>query len=230
MSRHTFVLASSKPWHRDLWSPGENNSAHWVWVETPEELASEVARHDDIRYVFFLHWHWRVPERIWKGWECVCFHMTDLPYGRGGSPLQNLIQLGHRETRLSALRMVEELDAGPVYAKRPLSLDGSAETIFRRSALLAFELIHWMVREQPEPVPQEGEPVVFQRRTPEQSRLPDQGRLEGLYDFIRMLDAPTYPAAFLEHGGFVIEFRDAEMDAQALTATVRIRNIEDPET
>ncbi len=23
--------------------------------------------------------------------ECVCFHMTDVPYGRGGSPLQNLI-------------------------------------------------------------------------------------------------------------------------------------------
>ena len=230
MSRHTCVLASSKPWHRDLWSPGENDSIHWVWVETPEELAAEVGRHEDIRYVFFLHWHWRVPERIWKGWECVCFHMTDLPYGRGGSPLQNLIQLGHRETRLSALRMVEELDAGPVYAKRSLSLDGSAETIFRRSALLAFELIHWMVREQPEPGPQEGEPVVFQRRTPEQSRLPDQGRLEGLYDFIRMLDAPTYPAAFLEHGGFVIEFRDAELDAQALTATVRIRTIEDPET
>ena len=46
------------------------------------------------RYIFFLHWDWRVPHVIWQQHECVCFHMTDVPYGRGGSPLQNLILEG----------------------------------------------------------------------------------------------------------------------------------------
>lgn len=30
----------------------------------------------------------------------------------GGAPLQNLIQRGHRDTMLTALRMVREMDAG----------------------------------------------------------------------------------------------------------------------
>ena len=61
-------------------------------------------------------------KEIIKRFECVCFHMADVPYGRGGSPLQNLIARGHRETKLTALRMVEDFDAGPVYSKMPLCL------------------------------------------------------------------------------------------------------------
>ncbi len=56
--------------------------------------------------------------------------MTDLPYGRGGSPLQNLIQRGHTSTMLTALRCGAGLDTGDVYLKQPLSLHGSAEEIF----------------------------------------------------------------------------------------------------
>ena len=56
--------------------------------------------------------------------------MTDLPYGRGGSPLQNLIIRGHKKTKISALRMVNELDAGPIYFKRSLSLNGNAQKIY----------------------------------------------------------------------------------------------------
>ena len=56
--------------------------------------------------------------------------MSDLPYGRGGSPLQNLIIREHRKTMISAIQCVKEIDAGPVYLKKPLSLEGSAEEIF----------------------------------------------------------------------------------------------------
>lgn len=66
-----------------------------------------------------------VPEAVLIAAECVCFHMTDVPYGRGGSPLQNLIVRKHKKTKLTALKMTEEIDAGPVYCKRELSLDGS---------------------------------------------------------------------------------------------------------
>lgn len=42
-------------------------------------------------YIFLPHWSYIIPREITDNWECVVFHMTDLPYGRGGSPLQNLI-------------------------------------------------------------------------------------------------------------------------------------------
>ncbi|WP_417547462.1 hypothetical protein [Marinobacter segnicrescens] len=184
----------------------------------------------DVRYIFFLHWSWLVPETVWKNYECVCFHMTDVPYGRGGSPLQNLIVRGHEETMLTALRMVEEMDAGPVYAKSRLLLEGTAHEIYLRAGELSFELIDWMIKHEPQPEPQKGEAVVFRRRTPEQSLLPAFGTVTDLYDHIRMLDAPTYPKAYLEHGDFILEFSDAGASEEELIATVKIRKKSDQGT
>jgi methionyl-tRNA formyltransferase len=149
--------------------------------------------------------------------------MTDVPYGRGGSPLQNLIVHGHTKTRVSALRMVAELDAGPVYLKRPLDLSGRAQEIFERLSALVFDMIEEIVGNNPEPVPQTDEPVVFNRRTPAQSVLPAEGDLKKVYDHIRMLDAETYPRAFLENGDYRLEFSHARLcEDGALWATVTI--------
>ena len=44
--------------------------------------------------------------------------MTDLPYGRGGSPLQNLILKGKKTTKITAFKMIDKIDAGPIYLKK----------------------------------------------------------------------------------------------------------------
>lgn len=216
------IIASSKPWHWEVASSKKYfSSDRFVWVCNKEELSSKLKELPDIRYIFFLHWNWLVPESIWKNYECVCFHMTDVPYGRGGSPLQNLIVRGHTQTQLTALRMVEEMDAGPVYTKRPLSLDGTAHEIYIRAGHLSYEIMQWMIEQEPTPVAQEGESTTFQRRKPEQSQLPSEGELSQIYDHIRMLDAPTYPHAFIEYGDFILEFTGASIDEQEVSATVR---------
>ncbi len=214
-----YIIASSKPWHRQRLEALLQPVDSWLWVSSPEELHEAVERVQP-RYVFFLHWHWMVPESIWSRHECVCFHMTDVPYGRGGSPLQNLIVAGKTDTMLTALRMVDAVDAGPVYAKRPMSLQGRAEDIYIRAGQLSFDIMQWMVEAKPEPVPQTGEVVAFQRRKPEQSELPTTGSLSAIYDHIRMLDAPTYPLAFLDCGDFRIEFSSAELQGDVLHAKV----------
>ena len=150
--------------------------------------------------------------------------MTDLPYGRGGSPLQNLISAAHIETTVTALRMVGEMDAGPVYAKLPMSLEGRAEDIYLRAGQLSWEMIFWIIENHPSPVPQEGEPTYFKRRKPEESELPRKASSDQLYDHIRMLDAPTYPLAFINHGGFRFEFSHAKMQDDQITARVVIRH------
>jgi methionyl-tRNA formyltransferase len=184
---------------------------------------------EEPRYVFFLHWSWLVPEEIWSRHECVCFHMTDVPYGRGGSPLQNLIMAGKKDTVLTALRMIEQMDAGPVYAKRPLSLSGRAEDIYLRAGDLSLEVIRWMIHAEPQPIPQKGSPTVFARRKPEQSRLPAEESVGGIYDRIRMLDAPTYPLAFIEHGNYRLEFSHAQLLDGELSAKVVFRQSQEPE-
>lgn len=72
------------------------------------------------------------------------------------------------------------------------------------------------------PHPQQGEAVTFKRRTPEESNLQDIDNLDRLYDHIRMLDAETYPHAFLETNTMRIEFFDAQKNNDEISAHVRI--------
>ena len=119
--------------------------------------------------------------------------------------------------------MIKEMDSGPVYSKKPLSLDGSAEEIYIRGGKLSLEIIRWMIEHNPQPTPQEGEVVTFKRRKPEQSSLPNSGNLQSVYDFIRMLDADGYPRAFIEHGEYLINFRNARLDGERVVAEVEIK-------
>jgi methionyl-tRNA formyltransferase len=146
------IFASCKPWHKPLFEHLKSKfDFNWIFVSTPSEL-DDVIIGNNPRFIFFLHWNWLVPEIIWKQHECVCFHMTDVPYGRGGSPLQNLIQAGHKKTKLTALRMVSEMDAGPVYTKKSLQLEGTAQEIYVRAGALSAEIIEWMIENEPVPI------------------------------------------------------------------------------
>lgn len=175
------------------------------------------------RFVFLPHWSYLIPPEIHQRFECVIFHMTDLPFGRGGSPLQNLISRGIYETQLCALRCVRDLDAGPIYLKRPLSLHGNAEEIFLRSAELVREMVVEIISTAPEPQPQQGEVVRFNRRRPEQSDIAALTDLRQVYDYIRMLDADGYPPAYIEVGGLRLEFSRAALKNGEIVADVRIR-------
>ena len=218
----TFVLATSRPWNEIMAARLTERTGHAFHLITrKEDLTPERLRGISPRYVFFPHWSYLIPAAIHQGWECVIFHMTDLPYGRGGSPLQNLIQRGHRATQLTALRCVAELDAGPIYLKRPLCLEGSATEIFLRAAGLIEDMIETIIREAPEPQPQQGDPVIFSRRKPAESDL-SQAPIQNLtdfFDFIRMLDAEGYPRAFLDLHGHRIELSRVHQEQDRLVGT-----------
>lgn len=222
----TYVVVGSKPWNYRIFCeiichyPGR-----WVFYSTKAELTIESLALLNPRFIFFLHWSWIVTDKIVDNYECVCFHMADVPYGRGGSPLQNLIMNGHRQTKLTALRMVHELDAGPVYMKRDLCLEGNAEEIYLRATYLSAEMIKDIITTNPVPMPQAGEAVVFKRRTPAQSAIPSFGSLIQLHDFIRMLDVDGYPRAFIEYNGFRYEFSRANLYDGHIIADVKITPI-----
>jgi methionyl-tRNA formyltransferase len=219
----SYIFATAKPWNsaaivrRKAEFPGPVELLERPCQLTPERLLKVAPR-----YIFFPHWSWIVPAAIVNQFECVCFHMTDVPYGRGGSPLQNLIERGHTETKISALRMTEEIDGGPVYLKHPLDLGGHAQAIFERAADIMVNMALEISRTNPQPRPQLGEPTLFQRRTPDQSCLPTEASLEKIFDHIRMLDAETYPRAFIQHGALRLTFSNATRSGDLLEAKVTI--------
>ena len=194
-------------------------------IHEKEELNLLVLEEMNPKFIFFLHWSWIIPKEIFDKYNCVVFHMTDVPYGRGGSPLQNLILRGFKETKISALKVQEGVDSGPVFLKRGLSLAGSAQEIFIRAGKIMGEMIKQIVDENPFPIPQQGVGTTFKRRRPEESNIEANYYcdLASLYDFIRMLDAPGYPHAFIESNGFKFEFKNASFSKDGeLTAYVRI--------
>jgi methionyl-tRNA formyltransferase len=217
----------SKSWNRRIFEEVICQfTGAWQFLHSPEDLTIESVSKFNPKFLFFLHWSWKVPKKIIERFECICFHMADVPYGRGGSPLQNLITRGHRETKLTALRMVEDFDAGPVYLQKPLSLEGNAEAIYIRAGYLSAEMIKIIIDSNPVPKPQTGDPVVFPRRKPGQSRIEKHNSLHDLHDFLRMLDAEGYPKAFIDHKGFRYEFSRAAIYDGQIIADVSIRQLE----
>ena len=199
------VIATIKEWninnYFELKKELENEYSFYL-ISNKDELSLEKIEKINPKYIFFPHWSWIIPENIYKNYECILFHMTDLPYGRGGSPLQNLIINKVYNTKISAIKVSKELDEGDVYLKEDFDISkGSANEIYINASKLIFKkLIPNILRQNPTPVRQEGDVVNFKRRTPEQSNIKmlNDVSIANLYDFIRMLDAPSYPKAYLE--------------------------------
>ena len=218
-----YIVATIHPWNIDAFAHySQKLTGNWHLITSREELTLAKIKPLNPDYIFFPHWSWIVPTEIINNWQCVCFHMTDVPFGRGGSPLQNLIIRGIEQTKVSALQMTKKLDAGPVYLKHHMELNGSAESIFKQLALIITKMIAKIITTKPTPKAQSGDIVCFERRTPSQSEIPNHLSPEELYDFIRMLDAPNYPKAYIQQGHNKLEFSNAKLENGSLTATITL--------
>lgn len=207
------VIATIKSWNIERAKALQEKYAgvHEIVIYTKkEEFTIENVKAFGPDYILMPHWSYIVSDEITQNWNCVVFHMTDLPYGRGGSPLQNLIVRGHKETKISAIKVTAQIDGGPVYMKKPLSLEGAAQEIFVRCSDIIFgEMIPRFLEEQLEPMEQIGEPVIFKRRTEKDGEITSDMELDKIYDYIRMLDAEGYPRAYIEFGEYRLSFENA---------------------
>ena len=111
----------------------------------------------------FPHWSYLVPEKIVNGFKCICFHSSPLPYGRGGSPIQNMIKNGFSETEVCSLLMKKELDTGPVYLRTKIDLSGTLDEILIRAYEAIAQQIKILKSTKIIPKPQEEASFNFQR-------------------------------------------------------------------
>ncbi|MFW5887041.1 MAG: formyltransferase family protein, partial [Bacteroidota bacterium] len=121
------------------------STSDYYFINEKEELTIDTLKKAQPKFIFFPHWSYIIPSEIFENFNCIVFHMTDLPFGRGGSPLQNLISRGIHETKISAIKVVKELDAGPVYLKKDLSLYGTAEEIYLRAGDIIIRMIEEII-------------------------------------------------------------------------------------
>lgn len=220
-----YLVATVKTWNIENFNELKEKHPGYGFgmVDKKEGLTLPFLESYKPEYVFFPHWPWMIPESIYVNYNCIVFHMTDLPFGRGGSPLQNLLVRGIYETKISAVKAGSGIDAGPVYFKEPVNIgEGSADAVLRRISDIVFrKMIPRFLGRELTPVEQVGDIVHFRRRKPEQSEIPDGLSQRQLYDYIRMLDGEGYPAAFRRYGRGKAFYTDAEFKDGIVTAKAR---------
>ena len=140
-------------------------------IHDKDELTLDYLESYEPDYIFFVHWNWIVDENIYSKYESIVFHTAPLPYGRGGSPIQNLILNGIKSSPVCALKMTGDIDAGPIYLKKEISLLGSLSEIFFRINNVVNSLIIEIIDEDIIPVDQEGTPYNFKRLTQKDNQL-----------------------------------------------------------
>lgn len=89
----------------------------------------------------------------------INIHGSLLPKYRGAAPVHRAVMSGERETGISIMRVVHELDAGPVFTSGtvPIGPDDSTPVVERALALLGAELVVKVVDELADGAPAEVE-------------------------------------------------------------------------
>ena len=220
------VLLSEKKIHKSLLDNLKLKcpDLKWVLIDSRKNFHFDNLTKLNPDFIFIPHWSYIIPKKIYEKYACIVFHMTDLPFGRGGSPLQNLIVREIHETKISAVKVNQGIDCGDIYMKSRLDLNGPASEIFKRASLIIQKMIISILQKNLQPSPQKGKVTEFKRRKPHESNIEKLETLSKVYDYIRMLDADGYPKAYLETKFLKFEFHDANFkNKKEIIATVKIK-------
>jgi methionyl-tRNA formyltransferase len=141
-------------------------------------------------------------ERLWLN-----VHPSLLPRWRGAAPVERALMAGESETGVSIIKLVKELDAGPIAAQRsfPVEPEDDAGAMFARSAGVAADLLDRVLAE-PEPTfrEQEGEPTYAAKITAADRRLDLDRPARELVDHVRALSPHIGARADLHGRGVTI--------------------------
>ena len=142
-------------------------------------------------------------ERLWLN-----VHPSLLPRWRGAAPVERALMAGDSETGVTIIKLVKELDAGPIAAQGHFAVDADddAGAVYERSAELAVGLLDHVLDESwpPEFLDQEGEATYAAKIAPDDRRL-DLGRsARELVDHVRALSPHIGARAELHGRGVTI--------------------------
>ena len=182
------------------------------------------------KIIFFIHWSKFIDKSIFEKYLCIQFHSSNLPKGRGGSPIQNQIMLNIKKTKISAFKVSERLDSGPICIQGDLSLQGNALDILSKMEAKSVQMIKKIIKTKNLKFKkQKGKPSFFKRRKPSESKINayKTKTINELYDFLRMLDAPGYPKAFIKLNKFKFSFNDIKIIKNKINAKVEITKNEE---
>ncbi|WP_456449423.1 formyltransferase family protein [Hydrogenimonas sp.] len=172
-----------------------------------EEIGAELlfdheAIEEGYDILFILSYHRILPASVQaKNRHNVVVHASDLPRGKGWAPMFWQILEGKNAIPFTMFEASDGVDAGPIYMKRTLHLEGHElnpelrhkQATFTMAMCRAFLEDYERLKE---PSPQRGEESFYPRRSPADSRLDPDRTIREQFNLLRIVDNEAYPAFF----------------------------------
>lgn len=179
--------------------------AKWVAGLSSEHEAELVGRAEELSggdMLMLISCHQIIDDSVRARYDTsLIVHASDLPEGRGWSPLIWQVLEGKTEIVVSMIEARPAVDTGPIWAQRAIRLEGhelhdeiNALLFATTLSLMTFAVEHaFEIR----PRAQDARaPTYFRRRTPEDSRIDPEKSIATQFDLLRVADPERYPAFF----------------------------------
>jgi methionyl-tRNA formyltransferase len=138
-------------------------------------------------------------------------HASLLPRYRGAAPIQRAVLAGEAETGVSIMRIVRELDAGPVFATRTLDIgaDETSESLERRLAQagadLLLEVLDDIEAGRARETPQDHQRATYAPRLTKDEGLIDWDKpARAIHDKVRGLHPWPHAFTFLDRARYIV--------------------------
>jgi methionyl-tRNA formyltransferase len=158
---------------------------------------------------FYLSFSQIVPVAILSKFKNnLVVHESDLPHGRGWSPLTWQILEGKEEIAITLFEASDQVDSGPIYLKSHMRFKGSElfTQLKDTQAVATIKLYREFIENYPAAlsgaVQQHGRSSSYVKRTPSDSQLDTSRSIREQFNSLRVADNSTYPAHFEIDGNF----------------------------
>lgn len=193
-----------------------DNPNSWL-IPFVKKLQNRLAREHKVYYVtdlyqvrrgdlaFFLGCQKIVPPEILKlNKHNLVIHESDLPKGRGWSPMTWQILEGKNEIIITLFDAKERVDSGLIYLQNRIKFEGHEliEELRQKQGKATTKLVTDFIDGYPKVKGriQHGEPTYYLRRRPENSELNINQSIKEQFNLFRVVDNRRYPAFFRYRG------------------------------
>jgi len=116
-----------------------------------------------------------IREPLLSSYEMLNIHPSLLPRWRGAAPIERAIMAGDLETGVSIIRVIAELDAGPIYLQQaePITPEDDYATLAARLERISGDLLVKALDERPEPRPQGEDGLTYAHKIEARDRALD---------------------------------------------------------
>lgn len=144
------------------------------------------------------------PEYLELNSHNLVVHESDLPKGKGWSPLTWQILEGKNKIPITLFEAEPEVDTGDIYLQDEIELDGTEllPEIKHKQGIKTKKLILKFIERYPDIQGEEqtGEETFYEKREPKDSELDIHKTIDEQFNLLRVVDNERYPAFFYKNG------------------------------